>query len=185
MSVSYLLLLPLQPPLLHLPTATSKQWWVHLGLLCSSSSSSYWWPLSLLSCCMQVSRIYALSECAHLYVFSYVWWLVCSVFNSSNCKLVSLMTKCWNSYLSALLYANGGDISYSVLCHYILGKHKLSPSAEHVGVVSSVQYEDVEPHVLPQPNLTQPSTLSPFEEKRGGGTGNNVVLEENPFYQSL
>ena len=92
--------------------------------------------------------------------------------------------KCHNLICCCTLVTD--PISYCLFCLTIsVGKRKLSPSAERVAVASSIQYEDVEPRALPQLNLTQPSTLPPFEKRRGGGTGNNVVLEENPAYQSL
>ena len=66
-----------------------------------------------------------------------------------------------------------------------VGKRKLSTSVKCMGAASSVQYDEVEPRAPPQPNHTQPPTLSSFEERGRGGTGKNIVLEENPAYQSL
>lgn len=61
---------------------------------------------------------------------------------------------------------------------------------EDNGITSNSHYDVVGPRVFPQPSLSLPPTLHPFEERllvspqSRTNNVNSVVLEENPAYRS-
>ena len=89
----------------------------------------------------------------------------------------------------SLYWFHGGRIRYCPFClSTSIGKRKVklarAPSMYDIGHTSTVQYDEVQPHDLPQPSQTQPPNLLPVEEGGMSRSISNNVLEENPAYQA-